>query len=55
VSGIRISLGDLEGIYKKMFKTQNVRIKKLKLPDGQVLEGDELKNLMENQNGSNRK
>jgi len=42
-------------VYKKLLGAKEVRIKKIIMPDGNVLEGKELKNLMEAQDGSKRK
>ena len=50
----RISLCQLEDIYKSSFGTEDVRIKKFVDKDGNVHEGNELKKLMEADNGSNR-
>lgn len=50
----RISLCQLEDYFKSALGTEDVRIKKIVNKDGTIHEGNELKKLMEADNGSNR-
>jgi len=48
-------LSQLADTLKKVFGTEDVRIKKFVLPGGKIYEGEELKKLMEADDASNRK
>jgi len=51
----RTPLSQVAEVYRKLLGAKVVRIKKIVMPDGKVLEGDDLKKLMEAQDGSKRK